>query len=147
MGEPDVSAEPDWGFDTDGDTEGWAPLFGLDGFDVIGGSLVMDAAADPHFGISGLALTADFDTLNIRMRISDGGSSRGQVFFSTDSQPEFTEADSVLFNVRTDGEFHDYSLDMSAEPGWTGVVDALRIDPLFDGPATIEVDRIWLEAG
>jgi hypothetical protein len=50
----------------------------------------------------------------------------------------------VLFNVTTDGEFRDYTIDMSSSPGWSGLITALRIDPVFDGPATIEIDRIWL---
>lgn len=147
FGTPETVTAPDWGFDTDGDTEGWNPLFGVTSFQVTDGNLLMKAGADPHFGVSGLAQPSVLSTLNIRMRISDGGFGQGQVFFATDTQPAFEEFDSVLFDVQTDDEFHDYAIDMSSDPDWDGLITAIRIDPIFDGPATVEVDRIWLDAG
>ena len=76
------------------------------------------------------------------MKISDGGLTGGQLFFVTDADSDWNEAKSLYFNVHSDGEYHDYELDLSAVEGWAGVITQLRLDPVESQNRTIDIDII-----
>ena len=135
---------PDWNFDADGDTEGWFAENDIGGFDALAGSLVMEATGpDPYFLSSAVGVPAAYDRVTVRMKVTSGSSTEGQLFFVTDGDPEYDESKSLLFSVSGDGEFHDYELDVSDVAGWDGRVIQLRLDPVGDSGRSIEIDRIW----
>jgi hypothetical protein len=141
-----VEAGPqEWTFEETGDTEGWEPLFGLEGFEVSEGVLTMEAGPDPHFALAPLSSPAVFGTLRIDMRVSEGDPQIAQVFFTTETDADFDEAKSMTFDVIADGEFHEYVVELGSLEAWSGTITALRIDPVLDGPATIDIDRISLD--
>jgi hypothetical protein len=84
----------------------------------------------------------EYNRLGIRMKVSAGGGTGGQLFFVTDTDSDWDEAKSLVFDVIGDGEFHDYELDLSTVDGWSGLIRQLRLDPVWDGGRAIDVDII-----
>lgn len=76
-------------------------------------------------------------TVNLRVRCATGGA--GQLFWVTAAAPEAAEARSQFFKLIHDGQWHDYSVPLSAE----GTVTRLRFDP-GEAPGRIEVEKMEL---
>jgi hypothetical protein len=54
----------------------------------------------------------------------------GQLFWTTESSPGFSEDKTVRFPIQPDGLFHEYRLEPGRHPAWAGqTITALRIDP------------------
>lgn len=145
-----VEAEaPEWTFDGV-DPQGWAPIFDVGPLTVADGHLGFATTGDdPHLGVA-LSAPAEFGTLRLRLRVEDLGGATGedqaQVFFGTDDAPDFTESASVVFPVVTDGEFHEYELDMAGLDEWRGTIVTLRLDPGSRPDVSVEIDWIELSA-
>ena len=138
-----VYAGPEWTFDTEGDTEGWLPESGIGAFESASGSLVLESLNDDPYMASGqVTFPASYDTMTITMRVSEGPSTVGQIFFLTDTDPNWSEDKSLVFNVIADGEFHDYTLDLSTARGWDGLIRRIRVDPVGTTRSVIDIDRI-----
>ena len=92
---------------------------------------------------------ADFRSLRVRMRLTPapgtpaGDTCTAQVFWST-VERQMCEELSVVFSAKLDGQWHEYTLDLTAKPTWTGMADLLRLDPTDRAEVRIEVDRIEL---
>lgn len=80
--------------------------------------------------------TAKFRTLEVKMKVDSSG--EGQVFF-TGKKEALSEDKSVRFKTIIDGEFHTYTIDMSTNPGWKGIITGLRLDPANKTGAKIEI--------
>jgi hypothetical protein len=138
-----VYGGPEWTFDSDGDTEGWATESGIGSLDVASGTMTLTTLDDDPSTMSGpVTVPASFDTMVISMRLPEGSDTIGQVFFLTDNAPNWSEANSVVFDVIADGEFHEYALDLSGLPGWSGIVKRLRLDPVAAAGLTVDIDYI-----
>ena len=57
------------------------------------------------------------------------------------------EAKSRTFNITSDGEMHDYEIDMSTLAGWNATITGIRLDPGAVADATIEIDTIEFPCG
>jgi hypothetical protein len=139
---------PDWTFD-DGDTGGWIADNHLEPLTVVDGVLTTTSTGDDPWMLSApVAFEAEPARLVLRMRASDdaGSFALGQLFWAVDGDPAFVESRSVVFDVEADGEWHDYSVDLTGTSGWDGTITALRLDPLDSDGLTIEIDRIVIAA-
>ncbi len=67
----------------------------------------------------------------------------GQLFWST-TEHGFSEAQSVTFKLRLDGQWHEYELDLAANPNWKGLTDRLRFDPVDVAGVEFRVDKVRL---
>ena len=130
-----------WEFEAPGNAEGWAMWNQLEAPDIRDGHmLVQSTGNDPFMGSPAVAMDAStLPTIEIRMKISAGNGS--QLFFTTELDPEFDEAKSLVFIPIPDGNFHTYTLDMSSVDSWQGRIKQIRLDPT-DRPASIEIDYI-----
>ncbi len=143
---PEFLDRIDFGFDRDGDAEGWSPTHALAQFTVAGGTLsTRVTGADPHMARSFLRVPPDtHSTLAVRMRIS-AGAREGQVFWATAEEPGFRDDKYLNFPIEPDGEWHEYRLPVSEHAKWRGhQIVALRLDPSVgdaDG-AAVEIDWI-----
>ena len=132
-----------WDFDTEGDVAEWT-LSGLINDSVTNGLLTMTATRGnpmlftPHLNIS----AADRKTVRFRMKLGKGIPTKGCLLFVTDRQTQYTDEAQVIFDCATDGEFHDYEVDMSEDPLWTGKVLQLRFQPFYVGWPIPEAHRI-----
>ena len=43
--------------------------------------------------------------------------------------PAITRTNRASTSVKVDGEWHEYTLDLSGHPGWTGLVEEVWFDP------------------
>ncbi len=68
----------------------------------------------------------DFDAL--QFTIKSENSSNAQLFVVTDNKPNYNDKQSILFNITNDGEFHTYTIMLSALPDYSGNVIGLRLD-------------------
>ncbi len=44
-----------------------------------------------------------------------------------------SQAQSIIFPVTADGQYHTYELDLAATGTWSGLITQLRFDPAFNG--------------
>ena len=85
------------------------------------------------------------DFIHIRMKntLTTDTASKGEVFFITATDTTYEDKKHVLFNLTSDGEYHDYYMDMSAISGWKGILTQIRIDPMMS-PGTFDISLIEL---
>jgi hypothetical protein len=133
-----TSALAAWEFETDGDAEGWTAANQLDPFTVAGGALTTRSTGGDPYMIQSRPLAIDADgslTVEIVMATSAGG--EGQVFFTTQASPGFSEDKSATFSV-TAGAARTYRVPL---PPQSSPVAGLRIDPLRSA-ADIRIESI-----
>lgn len=137
----------DWTFDDD-ETGGWIADNDLAAPAITDGRLVTETTGDDPWMLSPrVALDAVPARLVVRMRASgDASLDLGQLFWAVEGDPAYIEARSVTFDVRLDGEWHDYVVDLSDAFGWEGTITSLRLDPMGRAGVRIEVDRIVIAA-
>ena len=140
---PVYSVPSSWRFDTN-ETEGWSVGNQLSSFGASNGILSMESTGnDPYMFSEPITVPAyKYQKIGIRMRVSPGGSTIGQLFFVTDADSDWDEEKSLVFDVIGDGEYHDYILDMSTVNNWAGVITEMRLDPVTSRDRTIEIDII-----
>ncbi len=78
------------------------------------------------------------------VRMKADSNDYAQIFWSTSSLP-MSENTCVHFNMIGDGKFHDYKIDLSHAPGWSGLVVSLRFDPAFKPRTKFTVESIRIE--
>jgi hypothetical protein len=69
----------------------------------------------------------DAPRIYVRGRWAGASSVWAQLFWG----PDWSEAHSRTFRVRTDGRFHSYRLDLAADPGYGATITGLRLDPVY----------------
>lgn len=120
---------------------GWDAQMGLKDLKVADGSLSMvSTTIDPAM----TAWTDDLDTrkfgaVEVRMKADKGQDA--QLFWSTPAW-QFIESASARFDLKADGQFHTYKLDLAKSPDWKSKVIALRFDPTNAAQANITIDYI-----
>jgi hypothetical protein len=75
---------------------------------------------------------AEAPTLYVRAAYR-GAAKRAQLFWKTYAQPDFSEQNTVQFEIIGDGEYRTYAVPLSAAPGYRGVITGFRFDPAPDG--------------
>jgi len=140
---PEVAAKTEWRFDADGALEGWSGNSDIAGLEVRGGAITgRSTGHDPILQIPGLQVEADsLRRLSFRMRCDRN--QRVQVFWATSLTAMSGEA-SLGIDVRGDGQFHDYEIDLGKSPHWRGVVTTLRLDPATEPGVTFALDSVRL---
>jgi hypothetical protein len=76
----------------------------------------------------------------LEMKIKSTSSGRGEVFWSTTGKPQFVAGQSVAFEPRHDGQWHDYRVKLPAE----GSIRFVRLDPSA-GPGLVQIARLVLK--
>lgn len=135
-----------WTFDFD--TEGWSGG-GVSVLTTVWGALAMTTTGeDPS--LTGPLTYLDcrkYRTAHIRMRAMSSDKAApdtaGQFFWST-IEMGMSGPPSIRFPVPLDGQWHDYDLDLRANPNWKGRTDRLRLDPTEKAGVKVEIDEIWL---
>jgi hypothetical protein len=132
-----------WEFEVDGDTEGWLATNQLASLQVSNGHLTTQSTGDDPYMLSpGFAVDAKaFPIIEIRMKVSSGGGGGARLYFITASDNTYDETKALDLSTLGDGQFHTYTLDMSAVKGWNGTITQIRLDPT-DTQASVEVDYI-----
>ena len=66
-----------------------------------------------------------------------------QMFWGTRTTA-ISEAASVRFPIDGDGQWHDYTISLSANPRWRGLVTGLRFDLCSRNGVLVQCERIEL---
>lgn len=141
----DLPSRQSWDFN-DG-TQGWGQLMGTRAYAAKDGVLSFAASSnDPAIStrIAAGLLAAKFHKLTIRMKVE--GAKEGdnaQLFWSGSDQ--MTEANSLRFELATDGQWRDYVIDLDTTPNWRGKITGLRFDPCNVVDAQVAIDTIKFE--
>lgn len=89
-----------------------------------------------------------YSVLRLRMKARAVGNGPptavGQVFWST-VERAMREDTSVSFEVKLDGRWHEYRLDLTRSPLWKGLADGLRLDPVDRSGVEIALDEVVFE--
>ncbi|MHB0998975.1 MAG: glycoside hydrolase family 99-like domain-containing protein [Armatimonadota bacterium] len=124
--------------------EEWT-TYGTTGLTANWGALVTKSTStDPQLNSPKTYLRCkDYPKLHIRMRLSknDKGSETGQIFWST-VDSGLSEKTSMNFQTILDGEWHDYEINLAANPNWKGRTDQFRLDPAGIEGIEINIDEI-----
>lgn len=142
---------PEWTFDDESDLHdaagGWSARFDLEPLTVADGAMQFTTTGDdPHFQSGPIVVPAEFDVLNIRMKLPEGLRTFGELFWVTDFDGELDGIKYEDFNVEGTGEFVDTQIDLSTNPEWRGTIRSLRIDPVVTSDlVTGQIERIWFE--
>jgi len=129
-----------WTFDTDGDPEGWEPANHLSDFEVADGVLSTTSLGGDPFMVSSDELSLDASeglTAHVTMEVPADG--EGQLFWTSEAEPFFSEGKSTKFPVSAGG-MRTYEVPVYA---FDGTLTGLRLDPL-SGEGDIRIDSIRL---
>jgi len=134
-----------WTFDTG--AEGWQSMMGLSELRIDGGALSATTySRDPAFVIPLRATRAkDFSGVRIRMAVTGDlpASVNAQLFWSRGGVA-VSEATSLRFPVATDGQVHEYTLNLADNPRWRGEITMFRFDPCDVKDVTVVVEEFEL---
>jgi hypothetical protein len=85
-----------------------------------------------------------FAKVIVDMRLSQPAGA-AQLFWSTVTSPQTSEAASVSVQTVADGQWHSYTFDVGGNPQWGGCITALRFDPATQKGVTVELKSVRLE--
>jgi hypothetical protein len=107
----------------------------------------MTTSNDPAFFGPPVRITAGrYRKIRLRMRLEAQGEpfeDMAQVFWTTHSMGE-SEATSLKFPVRIDGQWREYVLSLTENSRWRGTVTRLRLDPCTRAGVKVQIGRIEL---
>ena len=148
---PQVAIEPpgrsSWEFTKS--LQGWESGMGITTPVITDGELtVRTIGNDPAFFSPPFQANAeDRSTAIISMRMTSEDNipftEDAQLFWST-SQASITEESSVRFSVQGDGQWHDYTVRLTDNKRWKGVITSLRLDPCNRSGVKVEIKGIKL---
>ncbi len=116
----------------------WRSLHHTDSFqDTENGFSFNSLGHDPYILSKPLQFsTTQYTGFEIEMRVTAG--SKGQIFWTTDQNPNTSEPQSVRFDLIADGRFHTYRLTCMNHEFWKGEIQHIRLDPT-DSEALVEI--------
>ena len=145
---PAPPAKTAWDFATS--DEGWNNTMGFTGVSARDGTLAgRTANNDPAFFSPAMQAHADkFTSVVIRLKLQreDGQplKDKAQLFWSTSRLPE-SESTSERFAVIGDGQWHEYTVPVSQNRRWRGIITRLRFDPCNQPGVKVELDFVRLQ--
>ena len=129
-----------WEFD-DPAAPGWELQMGLKDMKVADSSLTAVASSnDPALSAWTDGLDSKtFKAVEFRMKVDKG---KGAQLFWTTPAWSFNEDASARFDLKADGQFHTYKVDLSKSSAWKSKITSLRFDPTDTTGATVAIDYI-----
>lgn len=121
-------------FNTPKDSEGWiaynAGAINVNTNVQSNGLYIIDPIGpDPWIEINGFSLDAS-TAKNLIIRMSSNcQDNNSAVYFKTSDSPSFSEDKKINFLVTTGPEWYEYTILMSGNVFWKGIITGLRIDP------------------
>ncbi len=144
-----VAAALNGSWDLGKDPAGWESGMNLGDFRPHEGALrcITTGNDAAFFGPPMQVSAAERGTLRVRMRLTPPGGAAledtAQVFWTKRSAGT-SEAASVRFPVHLDGKWHAYSVPLSGNPRWRGVITGLRLDPCNQSGVVVDLARVEL---
>ncbi|MCQ6559082.1 hypothetical protein [Paenibacillus mendelii] len=123
-----------WLFDVNGNKQGWTTANVATDSGPSGGLWVVTAnALDPYWQSPPLSiLSSNFSKVEINMA-NQNANTTGKVYFKTHTEDYYSESKSVSFTVSNSGGWDTYTVNLSANTKYTGMITGLRVDPIETG--------------
>jgi hypothetical protein len=67
--------------------------------------------------------------------LDDSTSTVARLFWQTNNEGDWNEAESYSFDVINDGKYHTYEINLASNPNYAGLISWLRFDPTLAGHA------------
>jgi len=135
-------------FNEDGNFEGWSPTKHIEGEHVLEGSLFASSTGIDPILVNDIS---DFDANEVEsliVRIKSTQSGDLQLFWGTTATPTFAAARRVVTPVNGDGNWQTLRLPLSGNAEWDDkTISSIRLDPINQNVADIEIDAIVLSDG
>ncbi len=137
----------DFQFGRENDLEGWDGFHSLTGAQTREGVLSMTVTgADPFFHRTYLRIApASYTKVKVRIKLPPCNT-EGQLFWTTNEEPDFDDDKYLNFPVTPDGQWHEYEIPVATHAKWQGrAIRAVRLDPTTGGAepgSKIEIDWI-----
>ena len=126
-------------FDRDRDTQGWTRLLDLNQLTdgpLNGKWILKPFGDDPQLLSPPVRIDASVvKRIIIHMANDHLSDNHFQLFWSTGSEGVFNESKSIWIEMKSDGGWRDYVLNLSTHSHWHGIIRRLRIDPVQYGSA------------
>jgi hypothetical protein len=142
------------GLGEDGDMKGWDSWAGANNVQLIGysnGILSLRITGPDPFFFFKVAWSQDrplkidaskYKYVSVKMR-NTSGDTRAQIYWASDLDPNWSEANHHDFDIISDGEWHVYLIDLRNNPKWSGTITNLRFDPAANASnGDVEIDWI-----
>ncbi len=102
-------------------------------------------ARDPwvSYGLGNLK-AKDYGYLEITVRTDKKSIEASQIFLISGSLNDYSEAQSIRFNLKTDGEYHTYRFALSDFKGYGGTLRAIRLDINAAANSSVSIKDIKL---
>ena len=82
-----------------------------------------------------------YNKIKIRAKSASGGGTDAQIFWNRSGE-SYSEARSKHFTIISDGEFHEYTIDLGDHQYWSGTIVGFRHDPFAVSGIAGQVDYI-----
>ncbi len=144
---PAILEAIDFGFNTEGDAEGWEAGNSMTSPVVQDGVLTLTfTGPDPFLTRTSLKIAPDtYTKIRVRMKLPPCNT-EGQLFWTTGDDPGFSDTKYLNFPVIPDGEWHEYEVPVGTHDKWAGKeIRGIRLDPTTGGAEKgqkVEIDRI-----
>ncbi|MGC8639810.1 MAG: glycoside hydrolase family 99-like domain-containing protein [Isosphaeraceae bacterium] len=130
-------------------SQGWTAMMGMSEARVADGGLqALTESRDPAFTSPPLqARAGEFRAITIRLKLepTHGGpfQDTAQLFWQSRQLSE-SEASSLHFKVRGDGQWHEYRVPVADNRRWRGVITRLRFDPCNRPDVRVSIGAVRL---
>ncbi len=117
-------------FEFDDALDGWLPANDISELVPKEGALFGRISGDDPYLVRPLVRVEGDKCLAIRLNMRLTAGSGGQLYWTTESSPEFDEQKTARFPIIPDGRFHEYRIDVGQYASWKGqAITSLRLDP------------------
>jgi hypothetical protein len=135
-------------FNNDGNFEGWSPTKDIEGEYVLAGSLFASSTGIDPIWVNDIA---DFDANEVEsliVRIKSTQSGDLQLFWGTTASPTYNATRRVVTTVNGESNWQTLRLPLSGNTEWDDTtISSIRLDPINQNAADIEIDAIVLSDG
>lgn len=142
-----LSAPPSlmWEYGVTGDTEGWVAGHGLSTLATSGGKLRGTVTgSDPYMYGPLLSLDA-ISVGSIMVEMSVGVGTSAQLFWTTTTDPVWSESKSAHFSITAGSDYRLYEIPLEGLSAWKGTITQFRLDPSASATTgMVRIDRIWV---
>jgi murein DD-endopeptidase MepM/ murein hydrolase activator NlpD len=141
----DVAIYPSWEFDMAGNLECWKP-YNIERYSIDNDIFYIDPKHGDPYIVSPLLWinSQDYTQLEVCLA-SNARDGIGAVYFTTTTEPLFSEDKKVPFAVNNDGSYNTYTIEMSEHPKWIHTITHIRIDPANRGIENSDTDTIGFD--
>ena len=128
-------------------SQDWRVMMHVKDFQNVGKCLTFETTTwDPAIWVAQDRTRASrFTQMAVRMKTTVAKDDTLQLFWKTEQQPQYSEANSSKVTVSPAAGFVDYIIPLKGIPGWQGRVTELRLDPVSTTGIKIEIEHIRLE--